>query len=259
MKELMIHVEEIVRPVRAFAPRKLRMRRELFAHLQAALEEERGREGDQATALERAKARLGETAEVTRGLQESVRSFERMLMAKLPIPRVLERMETGGGRWWRLDWPMTPMQAALFVAGAAIFPFLTLIGLATVLNIDRQAAVRDLVEHRLIAVLCLNVANIVLVFTAATICMRFMIAIASLAKPLRSRATMGYAGAIILLPVVAMLVLLGCLNRRAATSNELLISMGVGLFLLMAQTLIARLVATMRRPYAEWLILEVAG
>ena len=37
MKELMIHVERIVRPVIATQGRKLRMRMELLAHLQAAL------------------------------------------------------------------------------------------------------------------------------------------------------------------------------------------------------------------------------
>jgi hypothetical protein len=258
MKELMIHVEQIVRPVRAFAPRKLRMRRELLTHVQAALEEERGREGDEAAAVERATARLGEPSEMTRGLQESVPWGERMLMAKLPIPRVLEQMEKGGGRWWRLDWPMTPMQAAIVVVGAGIVPFVALIGLATSLKLDREAAVRNFFERPLIWVL-FNLANIALVFATITICSRFMIATASMVKPLRSRAAMGYAGAILLLPVISMLVMVGCLSRRAATSTEFLDSFGVGFFLLMAQALTARLVVTMRRPYAEWLTLEVAA
>src|SRR5689334_20531134 len=41
MKALMVHVERIVRPVRASARRKLRMRRELLVHLQSAVEQER--------------------------------------------------------------------------------------------------------------------------------------------------------------------------------------------------------------------------
>jgi hypothetical protein len=254
----MIHVEQIVRPVRAFAPRKLRMRWELLTHLQAAMEEERGRDAEETAALQRAKARLGEPAEVTRGLQESVPRGERMLMARLPIPRVLERMEAGGAKWWRLDWPMTLMQATLVVMGAAILPFLALIGLATALKLDHEAAVRDFFERPLIWVL-FNLANIALVFTTSTVCSRFIIAIASMVRPLRSRAAMGYAGAIILLPVISMLIMVGCLNRRAATSAEFVQSFGVGCFLLMAQILIARLVATMRRPYVKWLTLKLAA
>src|SRR5258708_27741313 len=115
MKELMIHVEQIVRPVRAFAPRKLRMRQELLTHLQAAVEEERGRDADEIAALGRAKARLGDPAQMTQALQESVPWGERMMMARLPLPSVLERMEMRGSRWWRLDWPMTMTQATVFL------------------------------------------------------------------------------------------------------------------------------------------------
>ena len=49
-KDLMIYVERIVRPVRARQSRKLRMRRELLAHLEAALEEERCNRSDDAAA-----------------------------------------------------------------------------------------------------------------------------------------------------------------------------------------------------------------
>ena len=52
IKKLMIHVETLVRPVRATESRKLKMRRELLAHLTEALEEERAAGGSDAEALE---------------------------------------------------------------------------------------------------------------------------------------------------------------------------------------------------------------
>lgn len=83
-KDLMIHVERIVRPVRADAS-KPRMRRELLAHLQEAFEEERARGLDEPAALAEAKRRLGDPDEITRQLQASVSRFERLSVT--PFPR----------------------------------------------------------------------------------------------------------------------------------------------------------------------------
>jgi hypothetical protein len=44
--------------------------------------------------MERAKDRMGGPAEVTRELQRAVPLMERVLLAKLPVPRVLERWES---------------------------------------------------------------------------------------------------------------------------------------------------------------------
>lgn len=84
MKDLMIHVERVVRPVRASARRKLRMREELLAHLLSIHEEERSRSGEDDAALAAARQRFGDPAEVTRELQASVDVGER-------IAYVLER------------------------------------------------------------------------------------------------------------------------------------------------------------------------
>ena len=68
MKDLMIYVERIVRPVRATERRKvMRMRRELVGHLEAALREERERGADDAGAWEGAKRRLGALGEIDAG------------------------------------------------------------------------------------------------------------------------------------------------------------------------------------------------
>ena len=83
MKELMIHVERIVRPLRASQPRKLRMRRELLAHLTAALEEERGRYPDEAGAMVAAKQRLGDPATLAQQLEQSVPRVERLLYTRI--------------------------------------------------------------------------------------------------------------------------------------------------------------------------------
>lgn len=86
MKELMIHVERIVRPIRADAS-KLRMRRELLAHLEASFEQERARGLDEAAALAEAKRRLGDPAELRLELQASVSRLERLSVT--PFPKVV--------------------------------------------------------------------------------------------------------------------------------------------------------------------------
>jgi hypothetical protein len=75
----MIAVERAVRPVRAFACRKLRMREELLAHLTAVLDEERSRRGDERAALAAALQRFGDPAGLTRELEASVPALERAL------------------------------------------------------------------------------------------------------------------------------------------------------------------------------------
>jgi hypothetical protein len=70
--ELMKHVERAVRPVIAVSQTKMRMRRELLAHLSAAYEEELAVDGDAPHAVERASRRLGLPAELTEKFQESL-------------------------------------------------------------------------------------------------------------------------------------------------------------------------------------------
>jgi hypothetical protein len=77
MKELMIHVERAVRPVRASGGRKDRMRRELLDHLTEIYQAELKRLGNEASAREQAIQRFGEPAALTRELQDSVGWEER--------------------------------------------------------------------------------------------------------------------------------------------------------------------------------------
>lgn len=74
----MVQVERAVRPVRAGARRKDRMREELLAHLASIYEEEFARLGDERPAREEAVLRFGEPAALTRGLQESLTWEDRL-------------------------------------------------------------------------------------------------------------------------------------------------------------------------------------
>jgi hypothetical protein len=78
MKELMIHVERVVRPVRALESRKDRMREELLAHLTSIFEEELARQGDRDAAFRESVRRFGEPAALTRELEASAPRQESM-------------------------------------------------------------------------------------------------------------------------------------------------------------------------------------
>ncbi len=76
LTQLKILVERAVRPVRAMASRKRKMREELLAHASAVFEEE-AKTGDEASALAKTRERIGDVALLTRQLEESVPSRER--------------------------------------------------------------------------------------------------------------------------------------------------------------------------------------
>src|SRR5262245_35540347 len=78
LTSLKIVVERAVRPVRAGARRKDRMREELLAHLTGIYDQEHARLGDERAALDKAIRRFGEPADLTRGLQESLTREDRL-------------------------------------------------------------------------------------------------------------------------------------------------------------------------------------
>jgi hypothetical protein len=254
--DLMIHVERIVRPVRGFAGRKLRMRQELLAHLQAAVAEEREARTTDATALARAKARLGDPAELTLSLQASVPRAERVLAARLPLPRALARLEARGGRWWGLDWTMTLPQASVVVAGAVVLPWAALVGLAIELHLGGVAAVNAMMDRPGETAL-MNVWNIALLAALTMLCARWVIAVANGRWMTRTAAR--YATAITVAPLLSMLFMIHCVHARGPTAAEVAWSLGAGVAMTGVQALAARLVARMRRPYVQWLALDVAG
>jgi hypothetical protein len=84
VKEFMVHVERAVRPVRAEPARKLKMRRELLAHLTSIYEEEVTRRSNPTAARAEALRRFGDPAALTRELQDSVPALERILHTPIP-------------------------------------------------------------------------------------------------------------------------------------------------------------------------------
>jgi len=74
---LKVIVERAVRPVRASAARKRKLREELLAHVIGVFEEET-KLGDEPAALARTQERFGEAAELTSQLQASVLRIDRM-------------------------------------------------------------------------------------------------------------------------------------------------------------------------------------
>jgi len=81
MHDLKVHVERIVRPIRASGRRKDRMREELLTHLTATYQEEIAREGNESAALARALERFGNPDDLRRELQASVLLPEQILFA----------------------------------------------------------------------------------------------------------------------------------------------------------------------------------
>lgn len=77
MNEFMVHVERIVRPIRAMDDRKDRMREELLAHLEIHFEQNRDRSADEGAARAQAIASLGDPARLRSELQDSVSDMER--------------------------------------------------------------------------------------------------------------------------------------------------------------------------------------
>jgi hypothetical protein len=176
-------------------------------------------------------------------------------MTQMPASSAVERLEARGGRWWGLDWPMTMSQSAVVVFGATALPWVGLIGLAIGLDLGGEKAVRQ-IAGRPLAATVMNVGNVVVLLALMMICARWVVAVAS-GKSLRSAAA-GYAVAIVVAPAISLSLTIGCIQGRAATAAEIAWSLSLGLMWMIVQALLGRLVARMRRPYAEWLTLDVA-
>lgn len=95
-RELMVAVEQIVRPIWALEQTKLRMRRELFAHALEAAEEEAKLGHDGELAVQQAIARLGDSDETRRELQRTVSYLDR---CEWGIERFLRQPPAGSLTW----------------------------------------------------------------------------------------------------------------------------------------------------------------
>ncbi len=91
MKELRIHVERAVRPIRASNLRKDRMREELLAHLRALYEEELARTHDEVAAQHAAIGRFGDADKLSAEMQDSVPRIERWAFYRIPFSGPIRR------------------------------------------------------------------------------------------------------------------------------------------------------------------------
>ncbi|GMV91306.1 MAG: hypothetical protein AMXMBFR82_10840 [Candidatus Hydrogenedentota bacterium] len=121
MKELRVHVERIVRPIRAGVLRKNRMRDELLGHLKTAFEEERFRTRSDAEAEQRAVARLGDPDALREELQRAVPWYERLGHVRLPIRLQVEDYGLARVYGWRGSARFATEIVLILIVGA---PFL---------------------------------------------------------------------------------------------------------------------------------------
>ncbi len=255
MNDLMIHVERIVRPVRARQSRKLRMRRELLAHLQAALEEDRAHAPDEPSALEQATRRLGEPAELTRELQQSVPLIERLLLARTPMK--WSRWEKHAGKVFGLYDPAT-VAHQLILLGSGVLAVVIIWMFSP--HIPPEARTRFFVDEfdhpgRAKTVITIVWAVQMIWFYFG---MRFLTAAAAPAGRFHLLRVIG-AGILVLLAQGLLMFLIATqIIGRSPTPAEMAQSLGITLPLLGIGILVGRGVAALRRPYDEWLTLDLS-
>ncbi len=95
MDTLKVHVERIVRPIRAYGPRKNQFREELLSHLETAYREELACEGSAEVAVQRTVARLGDIDTLRAELQASVSPIERAFFMPVSQFRYIEDLSNG--------------------------------------------------------------------------------------------------------------------------------------------------------------------
>jgi hypothetical protein len=252
MHDLMIHIERIVRPIRATQFRKLRMRRELLAHLQAAIDEELHRCPDEAAAIDAAKRRLGDPAELTMQLQRSVPLVERIILGRIPMPQRVEQCEIELGEKIYATRSISMVHQAILI-GAAGFVAWTPWFLPEPLLISLTNSGSRPAHPAMLILVMLIAVNVNLIIAG-----RLMIKLSDPHKFDLPHAF--WQGVLIIAMQVAWTFAAAAMGaNRLASSPELLrVTLGTAV-LLIPSILIARWVARLRRAYDDWLSLDIAG
>lgn len=250
MNDLMAHVESIVRPIRATEARKLRMRRELLLHLQSAYDEELSRNPD--GAFTRAKHRLGQPADITAQLQQSVPALERLLLMRLSTPRSYDQWESRAARRiWGAQRPMTLAHASLLIAASVILPYA-----ACLLLVFRaghpSTYFASLVNHPIAAIL-FNLFFIASIFLLVFSAGRFILATSN------PRRLFLPAFSITTLLLLTLFVCVLGLARRSLSPADFATAALVIPALLLSLALVGQLLSTLQRRYDDWLSLSVAA
>jgi hypothetical protein len=256
MQDFMIHVEKIVRPVRAVQSRKLRMRRELLTHLQSAFDEERARGIDEPTAMESAKRRLGAPAQLTSSLQQSVPWIERTLLAKLKIPAAAERFEkTSAERIYGSDRPMTMGHMSILVFVAAVVSYGGL--LMAVLVMQPQAMFIARFDHP-VPLITLDLILLVLCLSSLFASARLIAAISKPGARVSAGRMMRFVIVVVGSPLIVVIATVTLGGARGPTALEIARGVIIGGVTLVPIIVSGRLLARLRKPYDAWLTLQIA-
>jgi len=253
-QELMTHVEQIVRPIAATQSTKLRMRRELLAHLDAAYREELARDPDRAIDL--AKARLGEPAEITRQLQRSVSLPERLLLSSLTPARFNRFEKRVSQRWSGIPPQMTMGHASIIVAVAMIMSYV--FGILAALRVPMEVYRNTFAGLLPSGLLLTSPLCAILCMVTFAVAAGLIVAFASAPSSSRSWRAIRYGGSIVILQLALMITFITFFGRRNITLADIaygLIVTGVFLLILIGT---GRLISVLRRPYDEWLMIDVA-
>ncbi|MGA2442495.1 MAG: permease prefix domain 1-containing protein, partial [Tepidisphaeraceae bacterium] len=230
----------------------LRMRRELLTHLQSAADEEQAHGFDEPTAIRRAVERLGNPIELARQLQGTVPWVQRLLLARIPVSKPVERWEVQSAR--RLYGGAITLLHISILSGVA--------GLLSAVPCYMAAPVRNSLTNWgvepahpgpfFLGVLIIWQAIVFMSF-------RYVLAAADPHKRPDLLATLRRAGAVVVLQIAFTLAATVTARDRAPTFAEIISNIAVTSMLLIGSMLVARKVASLRRPYDEWLTLDVAG
>ncbi|MGH7244994.1 MAG: hypothetical protein ACREJD_16385 [Phycisphaerales bacterium] len=210
---LMLHAERIVRPVRALQSRKLRMRTDLLAHLEAAVDEERGTGNaleDERAAVEHAKFRLGQPEELTKSLQQTVPVVERVLLAKIPFACGFSRFEERTAQVPGQSEPMTLGHKTILSVAANLACLPLLISMFSITTRGKPA------ENLAISFFFGTAGALSLLL----LCYRFVFSAARPDRDFDWRGAVGRGTVILALQVgLALLIVFGISNRQASAGG----------------------------------------
>jgi len=255
MKELMLHVEKIVRPLPAFQWRKLSMRREMLTHLQSAFDEERAAGREEAEAIKVAKQRLGDPAHLTKSLQQSIPSTERILFGNVPAPESFHRLDKRVGGSLHLHQRLTMAHAAILVLTATAVGYVSLVYAMRVLSPWTVIAAQF--ESRS-AFLSLNAFALFAALSTMWASLRFTGAASMTTSPRRNAQLAHLAAFLFVMPIAMLVAIVVVIARRAPAPAEMTRGIIIATSLLAILFATGRLVAHLRRKYDEWLTLELA-
>ncbi len=255
MKELMIHVEQIVRPVRAFSARKLQMRRELLGHLQGALNEEHRRlPDDESAAIQAAKRRLGEPADLTRQLQQTVPRLERVLMARTPATSRINKLEL-----W-LAASLAGMNGRMAMGHSVILQVFAVlqIGIPIYLSADIRGVLsgQGAQPIHLTAFFISFLVGLELLFILSV---RFVLAAAAPAPQFDWVRVLKLGAINLALQTAVLFIATAAQVDRQPTIGLMAVPVGAGVVLQAISVAVARRIGVARQAYDEWFELGVGG